>query len=302
MNTIEAYEKDISLQVGFLQKIKLQKPLSQQRLDKTVFCGTGDSLASAMLAESFSNFRVKALDPLDIIKNKKLVQGKFAYFVSVSGNTISNIRAAKLANNSTAITKNRISPLAKSCNQPIQLRYQDSHVLTSGSIGFLASMLMCVSLVFDFRIKSAKKLFMEAQSQACKILLKNKIYVIGNQHTYPLAMYASAKLYEVLGSDAHYERIEQFSHASLFSAKKGDTVIIFEKTNRHNKQLVAQLKKLGLSVYNPSIMTADKISQVIFYTFVSQLMTLYDAKRKQLDDCHFIIEKKFRNASSTMIY
>jgi glucosamine 6-phosphate synthetase-like amidotransferase/phosphosugar isomerase protein len=143
---------------------------------------------------------------------------------------------------------------------------------------------------------------MEAQSQARKISLKNKIYVIGNQYTYPLSMYASAKLYEVLGSDAHYERIEQFSHMSLFSATKGDTVIIFEKTNQHNKQLASQLKKLGLLVYNPSINADDEISQAIFYTFVSQLVALYDAKRKHLKDCHFITEKKFRNASSTMIY
>jgi fructoselysine-6-P-deglycase FrlB-like protein len=302
MDTITVYEKDINSQVVFLQKLTPQKPLSQKRQDKTVFCGTGDSLASAMLAESFSNFRVRALDPLDIIKNKNLVQGKFVYFVSVSGNTISNIRAAKLTNHSTAITKNRTSLLATTCNQTIQLRYQDSHILTSGSIGFLASMLACISLVFDFRIKNAKKLFMEAQSQARKISLKNKIYVIGNQYTYPLSMYASAKLHEVLGSDAHYERIEQFSHMSLFSATKGDTVIIFEKTNQHNKQLASQLKKLGLLVYNPSINADDEISQAIFYTFVSQLVALYDAKRKHLKDCHFITEKKFRNASSTMIY
>jgi fructoselysine-6-P-deglycase FrlB-like protein len=302
MNTIKAYEKDINFQVRFLQKLIPQKPLSQKRQDRAVFCGTGDSLASAMLAESFSNFRAKALDPLDVIKNRKLVHGKFVYFVSVSGNTMSNVRAAKLANNSIAITKNGTSSLAKSCNQTIQLRYQDSHILTSGSIGFLASMLVCVSLVFDFRIKNAKKLFVEAQNQARKISLKNKIYVIGNQYTYPLAMYASAKLCEVLGSDAHYERIEQFSHASLFSAKKGDTVIIFEKTNQHNKHLATQLKKLGLSVYNPSIRISDEISQVIFYTFVSQIMALYDAKRKHLEDCHFITEKKFRNASSAMIY
>jgi len=302
MNTIEAYEKDIELQVGFLQKLKLQKPLGSQQQGMLIFCGTGDSLASAMLAESFSNYRARALDPLDIIKNKKLVQGKFVYFVSVSGNTISNIRASRLTKNSIAITKNTDSPLAKSCSRIIPLGYQDSNILTSGSIGFLASMLACVSQVVSFRIKNAKKLFIEAQNQACKISLKNKIYVIGNQYTYPLAMYAAAKLYEVLGLDAHYERIEQFSHTGLFSAKKGDTVIIFEKANQHNKQLGAQLKKLNLFVYSPSIESADKISQILFYTFVAQFLALYDAKRKHIEDCHFITEKKFRNASSTMIY
>jgi len=302
MSTIGAFEKDINLQVDFLQKIKLQKPLNLQQQSKTIFCGTGDSFASAMLAESFSNFRVRALDPLDIIKNRKLVQNNLIYFVSVSGNTISNIRASKLTKDSVAITKNTASPLVKSCKQVMRLRYTDSKILTTGSIGFLASTLACMSQVVDCRIRGAKKLFNEAQNQARKILLKNKAYVIGNQYTYPLAMYAAAKLYEVLGFDAHYERIEQFSHMSLFSAKKGDTVIIFEKSNRHNKQLVTHLRKLGLSVYNPSIGSSNRISQVIFYIFISQLVALHAAKRKQLKDCHFITEKKFRNASSAMIY
>jgi hypothetical protein len=114
-------------------------------------------------------------------------------------------------------------------------------------------------------------------------------------------MYAAAKLYEVFGLDAHYERIEQFSHMGLFSAKKGDTVIIFEKTNKHNKQLSLELKRLGLSVFNPST-DSDEISQVVFYTFVSQLIALNQAKRKNLKDCYFITKKKIRNASSAMIY
>lgn len=302
MDTIGAFENDIKLQTKLLEKLKLQKPLSPQQQNKTIFCGTGDSLASAMLAESFSDFRVRALDPLDIIKNKKLVQGKSVYFVSISGNTISNIKAARLAKNSTAVTKNTASPLAKSCNQVMPLKYKDTGILTSGSIGFLSSMLACISLVFRFRIRNAKKLFLSAQAQARKIPLKNKIYLIGNQHTYPITMYAAAKMYEVLGSDAHYERIEQFSHTGLFSAKKGDTVIIFEGANQHNKQLGLQLKKLGLSVYNPSISSVDKISEILFYTFVSQHVALYHAKRKHLMDCHFVTQKKIRNASSAMIY
>ena len=56
-------------------------------------------------------------------------------------------------------------------------------------------------------------------------------------------MYCAAKFYELLGYDVHYCRIEQFSHMELFSAKRGDTVIIFEEKNPHTKQLGENLKK-----------------------------------------------------------
>lgn len=299
MQTIPALEHDIMSQLDFLHGFKPQKQINPKN---ALFCGSGDSLASSMMAESFSDYEARAIDPLDLAKNKNISKNKRVYFVSISGNTISNIRAARMAKKSTAITKNDAGKLAKMCQEVIMLNYNDSKTLTSGSISFLASMLTCISLVYRFRIKNAKKLFLSAQDQARKISLKNKVYFLGNQYTYPLAMYAAAKLHEVLGLDAHYEQIEQFSHMGLFSAKRGDTVIIFEHDSQYNKQLTLRLKKLGLLVHNPSLKSNDKISQVVFYTFVSQLVALNDAKRKRLTDCYFITEKKIRNVSSSMIY
>ena len=55
MNTLQAYEKDIALQLDFLKSFRVQKPLSQNQQKNTVFTGSGDSLVYAMLAESFSN-------------------------------------------------------------------------------------------------------------------------------------------------------------------------------------------------------------------------------------------------------
>jgi len=114
-------------------------------------------------------------------------------------------------------------------------------------------------------------------------------------------MYASAKLGEVLGMDSKYERIEQFSHMGLFTAKKGDTVIILEPKNKHNSSLKSNLKKLGLDVYvfdGPD----DKTSQVLFYTFLVQFLALGLARKRNLGDCYFIVQKKTRAASSDMIY
>ncbi len=299
MNTIAAFENDILLQLDFLDAFEPQKKINPKN---ALFCGSGDSLASSMMAECFSDYQSRAVDPLVLAKNKNISKNKHVYFVSISGNTISNIKAAKMATRSTAITKNHTSKLAKACTKIIPLDYVDSHIVTSGSIGFLASMLACMSLVFCFRIKNARKLFQSAKSQARKISLENQVYFIGNQYTYPLCLYASAKMHEVLGYDAHYEKIEQFSHAGLFSAKPGDTVIIFEAKSRHSAHLASQLKKLGLSVHSPSVSCGDKVSQVIFYTFVSQILALNAAKRKRLSDCYFVTEKKIRNISSSMIY
>lgn len=301
MKTVAAFKADIFLQPKFLKEFKGVERLSDKILEKCVFCGTGDSLAAAMLAEAFSEYRARSLDPLDVVKNKKLLKGKKAYFVSVSGNTLSNIKAAHLAQSATAITKNQFSRLAKICDDVIVLPHHDSGILTSGSIGFLSSALTCISLVKKFKIRNPQKLFNLAQLSAKKIMPKNRVFILGNQYTYPIALYGAAKMYEVVGHDAHYERIEQFSHMGLFCARQGDTVIILEQKNKHTAKLGVHLAKLGLNVCHPSI-SANQIDQVIFYTFVMQLMALNAATKLRLSDCHFVTSKKIRDASSAMIY
>jgi glucosamine 6-phosphate synthetase-like amidotransferase/phosphosugar isomerase protein len=301
MKTIEALEQDILLQVPFLHRFKAQKPIPIQKQQKSIICGTGDSYAAALLGEAFSDFRIRAIDPLDVTKNQNLAKNH-AYLVSISGNTISNIRAAKIAKSATAITANRNSRLAKACSRIISLGYQSSGVFTSGSIGFLSSALTCISLTTRLCIDNPSHLFLDALAEARKIKIKNKVFFLGNQYTFPIAMYAVAKLYEVLGTDAHYEKIEQFSHMGLFCAKKGDTVIIFEQKNKHNLQLVKILKKIGLNVILVEPKINDKVSAIIFFIFISQLVPLYHAKAKHQKECYFINAKKIRAASSDMIY
>ena len=48
MNTIEAYEKDINLQLDFLKSFRKQKSLSYNQQKDTLFSGSGDSLVSSM--------------------------------------------------------------------------------------------------------------------------------------------------------------------------------------------------------------------------------------------------------------
>jgi len=302
MKTIEALENDILLQIPYLQKIKLQKLLSEKNQRRTIFCGSGDSLAAALLAEAFSNFRVRAADPLDLLKNKSMIKNNDVYLISISGNTISNVKVAKNAKRATAITLNDKSKLAKACSKCIPLDYPSSGVFTSGSIGFISSALTSISLVSKFKIRGIMELFKRALLESKKIKIGKKVFIIGNLHTFPVAMYCAAKFYEILGIDAYYERIEQFLHMGLFSAKSGDTVIIFEEKNSHNLRITKNLRKLGLNVYQPNLGTKDKISQVLFFSLFSQLTPLFHAKKNHQKECFFVTAKKLRNASSNMIY
>ena len=302
MSTIAAFEKEIKLQVSFVQDFVSQKQLSITTQKQAIFCGTGDSFVSAQLAEVFSDFRARALDPLDLFKNKKLAKDKNLYLISISGNTISNIKLAKITKNTTAITTNPQSRLAGACKKSIILQYPNSGIFTAGSISFLASALTCISLVSKVKIRNVSRIYKKAETQGEKIRLGGKVFLLGNIHTFPVAMFGAAKLYEVAGLDAHYERIEEFSHMGLFSAKRGDTVIIFEEKNKYNSKLASGLKKYGLHVVHLSPNTKNIQEIVLFFIFVSECIALYHAKKKNQKDCFFVTAKKLREASSSMIY
>jgi fructoselysine-6-P-deglycase FrlB-like protein len=302
VQTLKAYEQNIFLQPQFLNKFQLQKPLSAEMQKNMIFSGTGDSFVSAMLAEVFSGFLARSFDPLDLIKNDSIAKNKIIYLVSISGNTISNIQVAKMANKSIAITSQSDSRLSAACQKSVILDLPLSDVFTAGSISFLASALTCISLVKAITIPKNPEIFKKALYDAKKSRPTKRLFILGNLYTFPLAMYCAAKFYEILGYDVHYERIEQFSHMELFSAKKGDTVIIFEEKNSHNIQLTNNLKNIGLHVIHPTFTSKNKITQLLYYVYFSQLLPLFEAKKRRQKECHFVLSKKFRNVSNQMIY
>jgi fructoselysine-6-P-deglycase FrlB-like protein len=188
MKTIEAYEKDIFNQLEFLDTFYPQKPLSKTQQKNVIFSGTGDSFISAILSEVFSNYQVKSIDPLDLLKNKTIAKSKTVYFVSVSGNTISNIKAAKILKKSIAITSKPQSRLAKTCKNSIIMTSVTSDVFTAGSITFLESALTCISLVAPVIISNNHQIFKKALSDAKKLNVGKRIFVLGSMYTYPIAM------------------------------------------------------------------------------------------------------------------
>ena len=126
------------------------------------------------LAEAHSDLKVHVADPLDLLKNQQITQKHNVFLVSISGNTISNIKVAKQSRKSIAITSNPKSRLAKVCSRTIHLKFPNSDVFTGGSLSFLQSALTCISLVTNFVMPDSTKIFQKAIVEARKIKFNKK--------------------------------------------------------------------------------------------------------------------------------
>lgn len=300
MGSIGTYEAEIRSQPAYAASFDRPAALSHARQSRAIFTGSGDSLASAMLAEAFSGRRARAADPSDLARYP-VASGMDIYVVSVSGNTAAGHGAAQAASRYVAITANPASQLGNQAYEVVPLMYGGSGTLTAGSLSFLSTTLTCISLVSDCEIPEASGLLADAESYASRAPTSGRIYALGNMYTYPVAMYCAAKFYEVTGREVNYSRIEQFAHMEIFAVRPGDTVIIFEEKNRRTSSLARQLRDAGVRAVRPGV-PADPMEQVLYCTFFSQMLTLRQAKKMGISECHFITAERMRQISSGLIY
>ncbi len=311
MNTIEAFEQDIIYQVTDLKKLLHSlniKQISIDQQERCVFTGAGDSFAAALITELASSNRIRCIDPLVICVNPSTVKDRFLYTISVSGNTKANITAARVANKvaekTVAITANAESKLADICDEVLELKFRNSGILTAGSIGFTACMLTCLSLVRKVNLGDVKKLFNQAQKEAGRVRRASEhMYIVGSWFAYPLAMYGSAKMYEVFGIKAQHTMLEQFCHMELFSVKKADTILILTTSGDDKAdELSAKLVKDGYSVlvFKPEGRNLEE--RALYYAMLLQLIALQNAKKQSLEECYFVSNDKLRAISSSLIY
>ncbi len=297
MESVKAYLDDIERQVAAIHSFEPPGQLPDHVIGSTVFAGSGDSLAAAMLAEAFSNYKARAMDPLEICHNPSILDGRRLYVISVSGRTVANIQLAR-NHKCTAITAKLDSPLGIAASNIIRLSFPNSDTLTAGSISFLNSALACISLVYPVSLGDVQDLYDRAKLDAAGTETGGRVFFVGDQYTYPIAIYAAAKMYEILGSDAHYSRMEQFSHMELFSAKPGDCVILLCNSDSYTQSLASQLRAQNIhcTVTDPNL---DMLHSVIYHTFYAQLLPLNLATGKEV---YFMDAKELRGLSDYMIY
>jgi fructoselysine-6-P-deglycase FrlB-like protein len=300
MNAIEAMQAEIGYQVRDLQNQELSPPGRN-----CLFVGSGDSYVAGLAAQHLSGSRALCCYPADLIQNPSIANDRSVYIVSISGNTKTNILAARVAKRrgarTTAITARPASRLARACDKTIQLKYTNAGVTTSGTISFTSSMLACISLAAKTRLPDLAKIYRQAQSQAESTAGKisnGSCFILGNDILYPIAVYGALKFNEVFGARAVPYPTEEFCHSPVFSVKKGDHVIVL---GSDGEQLSQRLNSEGFSSAQVGFKVGG-IGLLLQSTFFIQLLVLELAQRRGLTSCYFLKNKKLLGISSDFIY
>ena len=316
MNSIEAMNLEIQYQVKELDRLKLAKQIDYQQC---VMTGSGDSYVATSIASYASSYKALACRPVEIILNPNILAGRELYIVSVSGNTAYNILAAKVAKQrkvkTTAITANPKSDLAKTCDEVIQMQFKNTHSLTSGTLSFLCTMLVCLSLVgkvhLDFR--DIKRLFAKASKDVDMLLSKipenlSSLLFLGDAMLFPVACYGALKINEVLGYKSLAYSVEDFCHAPLFSINKSDLIVILESLDLHRarinigKKLIQKLNELYIPAFYVDCSGPSSTFDLLRGVFFVQLLAVKKALINGITECYFVENKALLKASSELIY
>jgi fructoselysine-6-P-deglycase FrlB-like protein len=314
LGSVEAMEREIESQLAFSE---LNLP-EQVDPTKCVMTGSGDSYISASIASYLSNRRTICCFPPDLILNHQILEGKELYIVSVSGRTACNISAAKVAKKmnvkTIAITANSNSELARLCDRVVSIDYSIPKVVTSGSAGFLSTMLSCISLLAGVKVskKNLQCAHQAANTEVNKLVSQisdtpSSILYLAEGLLYPVAWYGSLKINEVLGVKSSPYSIEEYCHAPLFSIKKDDAIIILGGTKSKKgmapgNEIIKRLEKSNFSVFLLDLSQSSAIGSLLQAIFAVQLLALRKAQKMGMTECFFVQNQDLLNISSACIY
>ena len=312
MRSIEAMETEIEYQREDLQKLEL--PRQQTCIDDCVITGSGDSYVASSIARYVSSYKAKCCHPMDIVLNPAIVKNRRVYLVSTSGSTKATILAAKVAKKfalrTIAITTRPESPLAKSSDDLISVRYKRASIPTSGTIGFTASMLCCVSLVCAVELHNVKKIYNESFALAdyltnYKIKRSSSHVFLGNGIVFPAALYGSLKMHEVFGVPSLAYSLDEFCHSPIFSIKSNDRIIILGNNVCEfsmSKTIINQLEKMKVLTLYIDCRKRSMIDSLLKSIFFLQLYAVKLAIKNRLKDCYFLRNERLLALSSKLIY
>ncbi len=288
------------------------KQFSRSKMPKapegSIFVGAGDSYAAALAGFHASKGGCIGIDPYTVATVPEITKGRDVFFISVSGRTLSNLLAARrvrrLAKKTTALTAVPESELAALTDQIVALPM--TYVpKTPGMLSFSLSLLAVLKMAMVDISCDFERAFESAQSDRKNISFgRGTTYFLGNSMAYPVALYAAAKTYEFLGTKAHAELLEEFSHLELFSLKKSDSVNLFGCFDPAgmSKKLARALTAHGYG--SRQIATRGKSdSERIFHSlFASQLAVLDRAVDAGLTEPKFLSTGDKLDISDAMIY
>lgn len=313
MRSIEAMETEIGYQPADLEKLELPRP--RARFDDCIITGSGDSYVASLVTRYMSGYNVVCCHPMDIVFNPAIVRNRKVYLVSISGRTRATICAARVAKKNAlrtiAVTTRPESPLAKCSDDIISIRYSSTNIPTSGTIGFTASMLCCLSLVskVDY-LSNVKRIYNESIVPAdylsnYKVKSSASHIFLGNGVFFPAALYGSLKMNEVFGVRSFGQSLDEFCHSPIFSVKNKDRIIIVGNDTRDlsvSKTITNQLSEINVCTFYVDCRNRSMIESLLKSIFFLQLYVVKLAVKNQLKDCYFLKNQSLLSLSSQLIY
>ena len=314
-SSLEAMEEEIKNQIedlpAFARELGTDHRFRHLDPSGMVFTGSGDSFASSLFAHYLSEMEAFAADPFELQLYPRLTKNKTLFITSVSGRTRTNILLAKrvkgLVKKRVAITANPESPLAKACDDVIQLRYRRMGTLTSGTASFSASLLTVASLIRQLpRLDSLPTMEKRAAQWARRFRVSPRggFLFVGSGTGYALAMYAVFKINEVLGLPAQFQHTEQLGHSQLFSIqKKTDSILFLSPTSdEKTSEVFRVLSKNGFNAYLLKSGRRDPLLATLQVMFRTQHLALSQGRNMGLQDYAFVTDRKRLALSSQLIY
>ena len=291
------------------QPVALEE-FARQRLPRaprgSIFAGAGDSFAAAQLGFFGSGCRNIALDPYVLASNPAVAEGREVYFVSVSGRTRSNVQAAgkvgRGAKRTTALTAVADSPLAQLTDRVVLLPMAylpRAPGLLSFSLSAYAVMNISGA---EGRCDFGRALGEAVDGEVAFAGKGGTTYFLGNSLAFPVALYAAAKTYEILGAKAHAELLEEFNHLELFSMDRSDAVNSFSCFDPSGlaARLSGALARRRTSVIGEwGRSPLEKLFHAIFQV---QLSVLGEARERRVPSPRFLSRPGSLAASDRMIY
>ncbi len=304
--TLESLAEEVEKQPGILEVFARAK--FPKAPAGSIFVGAGDSYAACMAGFYASKGRCLALDPYSLASTPGVAAGVEVYFVSVSGRTTSNIAAAKkvarLARWTRAVTAEKGGALADVTDEVVEIPM--AYVpRTPGMLSFSLSLLAVLEISTGHGRCDFQKILDQARDDSKSVSWgRGTTYFLGNSLGYSAALYAAAKTYEILGSKAHPELLEEFSHLELFSLRRSDAVNIFScfDPSRSADKLRRTLTGQGYESHVVPPVGSSDYERLFHAVFVSQLSALAAATEAGLTKPRFLSARGRLGASDSMIY
>jgi glutamine---fructose-6-phosphate transaminase (isomerizing) len=311
--SIKAMEEEISNQAedlpGFASQLR-QKRLPNLERSSLIFAGSGDSYAAAVFAQELSRGETFASDPYELLTNIRRTRGKSLVIISVSGRTRTNIelarKAKRIARRTIAVTAHPESPLARQCDDTLELGYRASGILTSGTVSFTTSLLACAFLVGTLpRIIQTRTDLADSPLLARNLRpsTRGSFVFTGSGVNYALSLYGAAKINEVLGIKAEAAYTEQLGHAKVFTVdKKRDAIVCIASGRDKAMKTHELLRKSGFQTSLLALSENNIVNRSLKIAIQLQRFALSLAKRERIKECAFLADKNKLKLSNRMIY